>query len=436
MPVIGTIYRFMKNRFFFVTNAKICAAATAVALFCAFLSDPLTALADGTSLERGGVALLLTADVTSDVFAVPGGSASAESSTPAQDASDVQALAIAHATGNINIRSGAGTDFDIVGKLQDGDALTVLGRCNDWLQIQSGEVTGYVSAEFVIEGQQAAQLLSQVVVRTATVEADRLNIRSEANTESSRIGSADAGEALRVLEDDGDWVKISCGGKEGFVSAEFVTVTESYPQAKSMAQLEAEEAARKAEEARIAEEARKVAEAKKAEEARLAAAAAAQAQQAADGQNEPQIQDAPVLAEAPVEETPAIQPANTDNATTADLRASIIEYAMQYLGHKYVRGGQSLESGTDCSGFTCYVLKEFGYSLSRTPSGQYKGNGRSITLAEAQPGDIVCYGSGSCTHVAFYIGNNQILHAANSRRGVVINEADYQPILGVKNVID
>nr|MCR5476342.1 C40 family peptidase [Lachnospiraceae bacterium] len=53
-----------------------------------------------------------------------------------------------------------------------------------------------------------------------------------------------------------------------------------------------------------------------------------------------------------------------------------------------------------------------------------------------QPGDIVCYGSGSCTHVAFYIGNNQILHAANSRRGVVINEADYQPILGVKNVID
>ena len=142
-------------------------------------------------------------------------------------------------------------------------------------------------------------------------------------------------------------------------------------------------------------------------------------------------------AQAPAQTSYAnVNPANTDNASTAELRASIVEYAMQYLGNKYVRGGQSLATGTDCSGFTCYVYKEFGYSLSRTPSGQYKSNGRSISLSEAQPGDIVCYGSGGCTHVALYIGDNQILHAANSRRGVVINDADYQTILGVKNVLD
>nr|MCR4586978.1 C40 family peptidase [Lachnospiraceae bacterium] len=103
---------------------------------------------------------------------------------------------------------------------------------------------------------------------------------------------------------------------------------------------------------------------------------------------------------------------------------------------KYVHGGQSLTTGTDCSGFTCYVLKEFGYSISRTPSGQLSSAGRLISTAEMQPGDIICYGKSSCTHVAFYIGNGQILHAANSRKGVIIGDAYYNNILGVKNVID
>jgi cell wall-associated NlpC family hydrolase len=110
---------------------------------------------------------------------------------------------------------------------------------------------------------------------------------------------------------------------------------------------------------------------------------------------------------------------------------------MQFLGNKYVHGGQSLVTGTDCSGFTSLIYKEFGYSLSRTPSGQLSGAGRTISYSEAQPGDIICYGSnGKCTHVALYIGNGQIIHSANSKKGVVIYNADYDTILGVKNIID
>jgi cell wall-associated NlpC family hydrolase len=110
---------------------------------------------------------------------------------------------------------------------------------------------------------------------------------------------------------------------------------------------------------------------------------------------------------------------------------------MQFLGNKYVHGGQTLEGGTDCSGFTSLIYKEYGYSLSRTPDGQLSGAGRSISYSEAQPGDIICYGSGSkCTHVALYIGNGQIIHSANSRKGVVIYNADYDTIIGVKNIID
>ena len=112
---------------------------------------------------------------------------------------------------------------------------------------------------------------------------------------------------------------------------------------------------------------------------------------------------------------------------------------MQYVGNKYVSGGTSLATGTDCSGFTCFVYADFGISISRTPAGQHTTAGRSISYSEIQPGDIICYqsaGKTKCSHVALYIGNGQIVHAANSRKGVIVGAADYDNIIDIKNVID
>lgn len=121
---------------------------------------------------------------------------------------------------------------------------------------------------------------------------------------------------------------------------------------------------------------------------------------------------------------------------TSLLRQQIVDYAMQFLGNRYISGGTSLSGGTDCSGFTCFIYKDFGYSIDRTPAGQYNNAGRSISYSEIKPGDIICYGNGSCTHVALYIGNGQIIHSANSRKGVVIYEADYDNIMGVRSILD
>lgn len=121
---------------------------------------------------------------------------------------------------------------------------------------------------------------------------------------------------------------------------------------------------------------------------------------------------------------------------TSLLRQQIVDYAMQFLGNRYISGGTSLEGGTDCSGFTCFIYKDFGYSIDRTPAGQYNSAGRTISYSEIQPGDIICYGNGTCTHVAIYIGNGQIIHSANSRKGVVIYEADYDTIMAVKSILD
>ena len=132
-------------------------------------------------------------------------------------------------------------------------------------------------------------------------------------------------------------------------------------------------------------------------------------------------------------------PPQTDYTTVPELRTAIVDYAMQYLGNRYVHGGQNLATGTDCSGFTCYVYQAFGYSLGRTPQGQYTSAGRAVDLSQIQPGDVICYSSNgsTCTHVGLYIGNGQIIHAANSRKGVIISNYDYDGvILGVRSIVE
>ena len=109
-----------------------------------------------------------------------------------------------------------------------------------------------------------------------------------------------------------------------------------------------------------------------------------------------------------------------------DKGEDIVNYAKQYLGYKYVYGGTT-PSGFDCSGFTQYVYKHFGYSLNRVSSSQ-ASNGVSISKQNMQPGDLICFsnskGSNNIGHVGIYIGNGEFIHAANSRKGVIISNVD------------
>lgn len=108
--------------------------------------------------------------------------------------------------------------------------------------------------------------------------------------------------------------------------------------------------------------------------------------------------------------------------------SSIVDYATQFVGNPYVWGGTSLTGGADCSGFTQSVYAQFGYSLPRT-SYEQQNWGTEVSYADAQPGDLICYGG----HVAIYMGNGQIVHASNSRDGIKIsNNAAYRTILSVR----
>ena len=120
----------------------------------------------------------------------------------------------------------------------------------------------------------------------------------------------------------------------------------------------------------------------------------------------------------------------------------IADYALQFVGYPYVHGGSS-PKGFDCSGFTSYVYKQFGYSINRTCSGQLD-NGTPVSINDLQPGDIVIFNKGNAstraTHVGLYIGNNQFVHASTPTKGVIINKmSDYYyttGFVGARRIVD
>ena len=116
----------------------------------------------------------------------------------------------------------------------------------------------------------------------------------------------------------------------------------------------------------------------------------------------------------------------TDTAGASELGAKIVSTAKQYLGTRYVYGGAS-PSGFDCSGFTMYVYKQFGYSLPHTATGQWQSSvGNKVwAMSALQPGDLVFFCDPSrsngkaCSHVGIYIGGGQFVHSSSSRSGGV-----------------
>lgn len=357
-----------------------------------------------------GVAEILEEDTLQTVLVTTAGAASvfdrddtAVEEEESAEESEYANLAIAQVNNYVNVRSAPDTDSEVVGKMYNGSVAQILstaGENNEWFQVVSGNVEGYIKAEYFIYGDAAVAAIDQYVTRYLVVQADRLNVREEPDVSSGRIGYIDNGERVKLIEWGDEWSKVDYTEEhDGYVASAYVTVAEEFIYAKSIEE----------------------------EEAELAAMQELQARTQASEEETP---------ERMVISTPSPQ---TNYATVSELRNAVVDYAMQYLGNRYVHGGQSLATGTDCSGFTCYIYKEFGYSLSRTPQGQYTSAGRAIDMSQIQPGDVICYSSNgsTCTHVGLYIGNGQIIHAANSRKGVIISNYDYDGIiLGVRNIVD
>jgi len=125
------------------------------------------------------------------------------------------------------------------------------------------------------------------------------------------------------------------------------------------------------------------------------------------------------------------QSSSSDSSSYSGSGSSVVDYATQFVGNPYVWGGTSLTNGADCSGFVQSVYANFGISLPRT-SYEQQYAGTEVSYADAQPGDLICYGG----HVAIYMGNGRIVHASNSVDGIKISDnAAYRTIVSVRRLV-
>lgn len=114
---------------------------------------------------------------------------------------------------------------------------------------------------------------------------------------------------------------------------------------------------------------------------------------------------------------------------------NLVNYAKHYLGLRYVHAGNSLSTGTDCSGFTRLIFKEFGINLGRTVASQLY-SGSYVSKSDLQPGDLVFYGySNYASHVAIYIGGGMVIHESNPRDGVKISSVNMMHYITARRLI-
>ena len=125
---------------------------------------------------------------------------------------------------------------------------------------------------------------------------------------------------------------------------------------------------------------------------------------------------------------------NTEFRQASKQRQEVILYAMQYIGNKYVYGGESITDGIDCSAFTRYVMRHFGKKLPRNSYSQ-RSSGKSVD--KPNTGDLICYSG----HVAIYIGDGKIIHASNHhaypRGGIKVSSSyKYRAVRSIRSLFN
>ena len=272
----------------------------------------------------------------------------------------------------------------------------------------------------------SASAAGTVMYGIGFVNATSLRLRSSAATTASILDTAVRGECVAVIAKEGDWYKVSYNLQEGYMHADFLSVS-----TKENAELGNGKILGTGVNLRTGPDT-----------TYPVAAVSRQGDQCyIIGINQGWYKvlygsktcyirsDFLELTEIPYEnpDSPnspkyyrggkSIGTASSASAVPVSVSGSqILAEAQKYLGCPYRAGGAS-PSGFDCSGFVYYVLKQVGLSPYRTPSEQYK-MGTKVEKSALQVGDLVFFGSGSITHAGIYAGGGQFIHAPNSRATV------------------
>ena len=312
-------------------------------------------------------------------------------------------LGVSNVSNYLNVRDNPDeTKGKIIAKLPSNAGCDILDTSTaGWLKIRSGNITGYVKSEYILTGQQAKDKALQVAKLMAISNTDGVNVRTEPNTNSSIYTQISNSERFLVADQQDGGVKIEIDDQDAYLSSDYVDVKYGL-----------EEAIKYTPVVEVADTSNSKSNTKNSTgKSSSSSKSSGKKSSANDGA------------------------AGSKSGSVSSKRAQIANYAVQFVGNRYVYGGTSLTNGTDCSGFTMSVMAKFGVSLPHN-SGSQAGSGKSITSSQMRPGDLVFYsGSGGINHVALYIGNGQVCHASNAKSGIKISTWNYRTPAKIVNVL-
>lgn len=341
-------------------------------------------------------------------------------------------LGISKASNYVNIRTKPSTDSQVVGKLYTGSAADIFEWLEgDWVKIKSGDVEGYMAANYLATGKDAEKLVDKYAEKFATVvNTQTLRVREEPSIDLRTLELIPLGECYPVIEEYEEWAKILITSDEygndltGYVHKDYVDIEVIFKKAISIEEeqrlIRLQQEAERAEAERlqrIAEEKerKRLEEARRQEEARKAAEQKNNSQQKSNNEF------------------------NTSVSTSkgSGTGKEIAVYAQKYIGNPYKWGGVSLTNGADCSGFVQTIFSKFGYDLPRQ-SRQQATVGRKVSIDDRKPGDLIFYTNSKkvVNHVAIYIGDDKIVHAANSRQGIIISKYNYRKVYTIRRIVN
>ncbi|NLP16411.1 MAG: C40 family peptidase [Clostridiales bacterium] len=342
-------------------------------------------------------------------------------------------LGVSIASNYVNVRSQPSTESEIVGKLYNGCAAEILEWLEgDWVKIVSGDVEGYIASNYLATGKAAEKLADEHAEKYATVvKTQTLRVREAQSTDSRTLELIPLGERFPVIKEYDEWAEILLSTDDsgddftGFVHKDYVEIEVIFKEAISIEEeqrlirqqreaerAEAERLQRLAEE----EERRRIEEARRQEEARKAAEEKKKSEESKKEEDKP----------------------SGSSSSGSALGKEIASYAQKFVGNRYVWGGTSLTKGADCSGFVYTIYQQFGYKLPRVSRDQAKSAGRKVNISDRQPGDLIFYtnSKGTVNHVALYIGNDKIVHAASSKQGIIISKYNYRKVYCVRRIVN
>ena len=262
--------------------------------------------------------------------------------------------------------------------------------------LRTALVTAVLSTVCVVSASAAS-------VGVGTVNTDALRLRDEASTSATVLGTASKGDTVVVLEDAGNgWYKVDYKSVEGYMSGEYLNVSAKADVTIGYGLVQSQGSPLNVRSGPGTSYG-KVTSLNNGVTGYVSSDYMVTCKDSAGSRGD----GATAVA----------------TASSSSLGQQVVDYAKQYLGCPYVYGGNG-PSSFDCSGYTSYVYRHFGYTLNRTASTQLS-NGTSVSKSELQPGDLVFFKyntSKAASHVGIYIGGGQFIHASTNTYTVKIDD--------------